>query len=105
MDTGNTGHSNEVQANKVVTLVKIWDHFETSKDKQSAKCKMCNKLISTKQQATSGLHGHLKSIHNLATQKKVKTGGKNAVIAKGKNSNYNFLETFISYTVFNGIGF
>lgn len=56
------------QAGKPVA--QVWDHFESAPDKQSAKCKLCKKIIKTKHGGTSGLHTHLRSVHKILTTKK-----------------------------------
>lgn len=50
----------ENTANKAL----IWQHFLRAKDKNSSKCKICNKVLKTSGGSTSTLHKHLKNVHD-----------------------------------------
>ncbi|KAL0850731.1 hypothetical protein ABMA28_006673 [Loxostege sticticalis] len=43
----------------------VWRHFLRARDKNSAKCKECNKILKCVGGSTSGLHKHLKNVHEL----------------------------------------
>ncbi|XP_047520612.1 uncharacterized protein LOC125059942 [Pieris napi] len=43
----------------------LWCHFLRSADAQTAKCKICSKILKTSGASTSGLHTHLKSKHKI----------------------------------------
>ncbi|XP_038220906.1 uncharacterized protein LOC119838839 [Zerene cesonia] len=49
-----------------------WNYFLTSNDRQSAKCKICSRIIKTAGSSTSGLHGHLRSRHKITIALKAK---------------------------------
>ncbi|CAG4953711.1 unnamed protein product [Colias eurytheme] len=52
-----------------------WNYFLTSSDRQSAKCKICSRVIKTSGSSTSGLHGHLRSRHKIKLEFSKKCSG------------------------------
>jgi hypothetical protein len=47
----------------------IWVQFFRARDKNSAKCKSCNKILKCVGGSTSGLHKHLKNVHHGTAEK------------------------------------
>lgn len=45
------------------TTTNLWTHFLRASDGQSAKCKICNKILKTVGGATTGLHTHMRAKH------------------------------------------
>lgn len=51
--------------NDYVSVSKVWKHFLRAENGLSAKCKLCKKILKTKDRSPRGLHVHLKSIHKI----------------------------------------
>lgn len=49
----------------------IWNYFERTVGKDSAKCTRCNKSIKCKGSSTSSLRNHLKNVHGIEAKNKV----------------------------------
>ena len=47
----------------------VWFYFLREKKGQISKCKKCNKVIKTQGGSTSGLHTHLKTLHQINLKK------------------------------------
>lgn len=43
----------------------IWQFFNKSESEASAICKRCSQIIKTTGGSTTGLHTHMRSIHNI----------------------------------------
>ncbi|CAK1540375.1 unnamed protein product [Leptosia nina] len=43
----------------------VWKYFLTATDRNSAKCKICSRIVKTLGSSTSGLHGHLRLKHGI----------------------------------------
>ena len=56
--------------NDYVSVSEVWKHFLRAENGLSAKCKLCKKILKTKDRSPSGLHVHLKAIHKIDTKTK-----------------------------------
>ncbi|CAH0551103.1 unnamed protein product [Brassicogethes aeneus] len=56
--------------NDYVSVSKVWKHFLRAENGLSAKCKLCKRILKTKDRSPRGLHVHLKSIHKIDTKTK-----------------------------------
>lgn len=50
------------------SVSEIWKYFLRAENGLSAKCKLCKKILKTKDRSPRGLHVHLKSIHKIDTK-------------------------------------
>jgi len=50
------------------SVLKVWKYFLRAENGLSAKCKLCKKILKTKDRSPRGLHVHLKSIHKIDTK-------------------------------------
>ncbi|CAH0405771.1 unnamed protein product [Chilo suppressalis] len=51
-----------------VSVSEVWKHFLRAENGLSAKCKLCKKILKTKDRSPRGLHVHLKSTHKIDTK-------------------------------------
>ena len=84
---GSEENKNSQQFKPKLFRSKAWSYFEQSARGESAKCKICEKVIRSKKGTSSGLLNHLKSNHKIefAPNKKEKTTDKETVESNDEN--------------------
>lgn len=64
----------------------MWRHFLRKVSGDSAKCVKCNAIIKTSGGSTSGLHKHLRNLHNIVPLKRVHVENEEQPLPKAKQN-------------------